>query len=113
MSELALLYNDIKEANRNIKNWSRKKRVSTNLLNFPASSYIIPEPLGVCLVIGAWNYPYQLSLAPVVAALAAGNTVILKPSELPSKTSEVMAKLVNDNFDPKLLKVIEDILKNG
>ncbi len=107
VSELALLYNDIKEAKRNIKKWSRKKRVSTNLLNFPASSYIIPEPLGVCLVIGAWNYPYQLSLAPVVAALAAGNTVVLKPSELPSKTSEVMAKLINENFDPKVFKVIE------
>jgi|TARA_R100000479_G_scaffold33554_3_gene14060 aldehyde dehydrogenase (NAD+) len=107
VSELALLYNDIKEAKRNIKKWSRKKRVSTNLLNFPASSYIVPEPLGVCLVIGAWNYPYQLSFAPVVAALAAGNTVILKPSELPSKTSEVMANLVNDNFDPQVFKVIE------
>ena len=98
---------DIKEAKRKVKKWSRKKRVSTNLLNFPASSYIIPEPLGVCLVIGAWNYPYQLSLAPVVAALAAGNTVILKPSELPSKTSEVMAKLINKNFDPAVFKVIE------
>ncbi|RFN57891.1 aldehyde dehydrogenase [Marixanthomonas ophiurae] len=107
VSELALLYSDIKEAKRNIKKWSRRKRVSTNLLNFPANSYIIPEPLGVCLVIGAWNYPYQLSFAPVVAALAAGNTVILKPSELPSKTSEVMAKLVNGNFDPNVFKVIE------
>jgi len=107
VSELALLYSDIKEAKGNIKKWSRRKRVSTNLLNFPASSYIIPEPLGVCLVIGAWNYPYQLSFAPVVAALAAGNTVILKPSELPSKTSEVMAKLVNKNFDPNVFKVIE------
>lgn len=107
VSELALLYHDIKEAKRNIIKWSRKKRVSTNLLNFPASSYIIPEPLGVCLVIGAWNYPYQLSLAPVVPALAAGNTVILKPSELPSQTSEVMAKLINENFDSAVFKVIE------
>ncbi len=107
VSELALLYNDIKEAKRNIKKWSKRKRVSTNILNFPASSYIIPEPLGVCLVIGAWNYPYQLSFAPIVAALAAGNTVILKPSELPSKTSEVMAKLINDNFDPNVFKVVE------
>jgi len=107
VSELALLYSDIKEAKRNIKKWSKRKRVSTNLLNFPASSYIIPEPLGVCLIIGAWNYPYQLSFAPVIAALAAGNTVILKPSELPSNTSRVMATLINDNFDPNVFKVVE------
>ncbi len=107
VTELALLYHDIKDAKKNLYKWSRKKRVSTNMLNFPAKSYIITEPLGVCLVIGAWNYPYQLTLAPVIAAIAAGNTVIIKPSELSSGTSAVMAKLINENFDPEYLKVIE------
>jgi len=59
------------------------------------------------LVIGAWNYPYQLTLAPVIAAMAAGNTVLIKPSELASNTSAVMAKLINENFDPIYLKVVE------
>ena len=106
-SELSLLYKDIKEARTNIFGWARRKPVSTGILNFPASSYIIPEPLGVCLVIGAWNYPYQLSFAPVIAAIAAGNTVILKPSELPANTAAAMAKIVKENFDPAFFTVVE------
>ncbi len=107
ISELALVYHDIDEACKNLQKWSRKRRVRTNLLNFPGTSYILPEPLGVCLVIGAWNYPYQLSLAPMVAAMAAGCTVILKPSELPIKTSSVMAKIISENFSPKYIAVVE------
>mgnify|MGYP003635241527 FL=1 len=106
-TELSLLYKDIKEARSNIFKWARTKPVSTSILNFPASSYIIPEPLGVCLVIGAWNYPYQLSFAPVIAAIAAGNTIILKPSELPSNTAAAMAKIVKENFDPAYFTVVE------
>jgi aldehyde dehydrogenase (NAD+) len=77
------------------------------LLNFPAQSFIYPEPLGACLIIGAWNYPFQLSFAPVVAAIAAGNTIVLKPSEVPCATSNLMAKMVNDNFDPNFFRVEE------
>tara|TARA_R110002049_G_scaffold40547_4_gene123308 strand:+ start:5594 stop:6952 length:1359 start_codon:yes stop_codon:yes gene_type:complete len=106
-TEISLLYHDIKEAIKNIKKWSAKKKVRTNLANLPGKSYIIPEPLGVSLIIGAWNYPYQLSLAPAIAAMAAGNTVMLKPSELPINTSNVMAKLINENFEPQFFKVIE------
>ncbi|WP_150450835.1 aldehyde dehydrogenase [Arenibacter lacus] len=106
-TEISLLYHDIKEAIKKLPKWSKKKRVRTNLVNLPARSYVIPEPLGVSLIIGAWNYPYQLSLAPAIAAIAAGNTVILKPSELPEHTSRVMAKLINENFDPHFFRVIE------
>lgn len=106
-TELSLLYKDIIEARSNIFKWARTKPVSTGILNFPASSYIIPEPLGVSLVIGAWNYPYQLSFAPVIAAIAAGNTIILKPSELPSNTAAAMAKIVKENFDPAYFTVVE------
>ena len=106
-AEISLLYHDIKEAVKNVRKWSSKKRVATNLANLPAKSYIIPEPLGTSLIIGAWNYPYQLSLAPAIAAIAAGNTVILKPSELPINTSNAMAKLINENFDPGFFRVVE------
>lgn len=106
-TELSLLYHDIQQAIKKVKKWSAVKRVKTNLVNFPAKSYIIPEPLGVTLIIGAWNYPYQLSFAPAIAAIAAGNTVILKPSELPIHTSNAMAKLINENFDPSFFKVVE------
>ncbi|PKP03385.1 MAG: aldehyde dehydrogenase [Bacteroidetes bacterium HGW-Bacteroidetes-6] len=106
-TELGLLYTDIAEALKKMRHWSRTKRVRTNLPNLPARSYIIPEPYGVCLVIGAWNYPYQLSIAPVVAVLAAGNTVILKPSELSANTSALMAELINSNFAPEVFHVVE------
>ncbi|MCD1117584.1 aldehyde dehydrogenase [Chryseobacterium turcicum] len=106
-NELALLYSDIDEAISKMKRWTKVKKVRTNLVNFPAKSYIIPEPLGVSLVIGAWNYPYQLSLAPIIPAIAAGCTVILKPSELPSNTSRIMAKIISAHFDPCYIAVVE------
>lgn len=106
-TELALLYSDINEACKKIKSWSKIKRVNTNLINFPAKSRIIPEPYGVSLIIGAWNYPYQLSFAPAIAAIAAGNTVILKPSEIPVNSSKAIKKIVNDNFKSNFFHVIE------
>jgi aldehyde dehydrogenase (NAD+) len=106
-TELALLYHDIDEAIKKVKKWSRKKRAKTNLANFPGRSYIIPEPLGVSLIIGAWNYPYLLSLSPVVAAIAAGNTVLLKPSEIPANTSALMAELINKHFPVNYFIVVE------
>ncbi len=106
-SELSILYTEIDETIRNIKSWAKKEKVKTNLINFPAKSYIIPEPLGVTLVIGAWNYPFQLSLLPAIASIGAGNTVMLKPSEIASECSRVMAQLINNNFPSAYFKVIE------
>ena len=107
MTEIGIVLYDIKQAKKKLTRWSSKQRVKTNLGNFPAKSYIIPEPLGVTLIISSWNYPYQLSLAPIVAAIAAGNTIILKPSEISSQTSSVMASILNEAFDPKFLKIIQ------
>lgn len=106
-SELSLLYHEINLFIKNSYAWSKQQRVPTGLANFPARSYIIPEPLGVTLVIGAWNYPYQLSLLPAITAMAAGNTVIIKPSELPVRTSAVMAKIINENFPKDYVHVVE------
>lgn len=106
-SELSLLYHEINLAIKNVKKWSKVKKVSTGLANFPAKSYAMPEPLGIALIIGAWNYPYQLSMLPSITALAAGNCVILKPSEMPSRTSHVMATLINDHFDSNYFCVVE------
>jgi aldehyde dehydrogenase (NAD+) len=107
MSELSLLFHDIHDACKNLKHWSKPQKANTNSVNFPAKSYIQAEPLGCVLVIGAWNYPYQLSFAPAIAAIAAGNTVIIKPSELPIHTSNIMAKLIRENFDPSFFSVVE------
>ncbi len=106
-TELSLIYHEIDNYISNIRRWSKRIRVKTDMANIPSKSYIVPEPLGVALVIGAWNYPYQLSLLPMVAAIAAGNTAIVKPSELSLNSSHAMANIINDNFESKYLKVIE------
>jgi aldehyde dehydrogenase (NAD+) len=106
-TELSMIYHEIDLAIKQLDKWAKPQRVTTDFANFPAKSYIYPEPLGTVLVIGAWNYPYQLSLAPVVAALSAGNTVVLKPSEIAPHTSAIMAELINEAFDPSYLHVIE------
>jgi len=106
-SELALVYHEIDTALKNITKWSRKKSVKSNPLNIPSKNYIYPEPLGVCTIIGSWNYPIQLTLSPVIGALAAGNTAILKPSELTTYTSNLLAKIINTNFDNSYLYVLE------
>jgi len=106
-TELSLLYSELKHSIRKLGYWSKRKYVNTNLANLPGSSFIQPEPLGNTLIIGTWNYPYLLSLHPTVSALAAGNTVIVKPSELAMNTSHLMAKLINSNFDEQYFHVIE------
>ena len=92
---------------KNLNSLAKPKKVRTNLANQLGSSKIYPEPLGCTLVIGAWNYPYQLSLSPVVAALAAGNTCILKPSEIAENTMKAMAKIINENFPKDYFYVAE------
>jgi len=106
-TELSLIYHEINLAIKKLKSWSKPKRVTTNIPNLPGSSYRIPEPLGVSLIIGAWNYPFQLSIAPVVPAIAAGNTAIIKPSELAWNSSNAIAKIINENFESNFLHVVE------
>lgn len=107
ISELGHVYHEINKACRKLKKWSGIKRAGTNLINLPGRSYIVPVPLGVILVIAPWNFPYMLSLVPAISAIAAGNTVVLKPSELPVQTSHILARLMNDNFEPEFFRVIE------
>ncbi len=107
ISEFALIYHELNLAIRKAKKWHKRRKVSTSLAHFPARSYIIPEPLGTILVISPWNYPFYLSFVPIISSMVAGNTVILKPSELTSNASRTMAKLINENFPPNYLHVIE------
>ena len=106
-NELSLPYGEINSAIRNLRRWSRSRWRLTNLANFPARTRTNPVPYGVTLVIGPWNYPFMLSLIPLISAMAAGNTVILKPSEVTSHSSAVLAKLVNSNFPEELIHVVE------
>lgn len=107
VTELGIIYSEINTVCKKLHKWASIKKVATNFLNFPGKSYIIPEPLGVTLIIGAWNYPYQLSISPAIAAIAAGNTVVLKPSEIAVATSALLAKIINNTFNPAFFKVVE------
>lgn len=106
-TEISFILNDIKYYLKNLKSLSKPKKVRTNLVNQIGKSRIHSEPLGNILVIGAWNYPYQLSLSPIVAALAAGNCCVLKPSEIAENTMKVMARIINENFPPEYLYAYE------
>ncbi|MXV39061.1 aldehyde dehydrogenase family protein [Flavobacteriaceae bacterium Ap0902] len=102
-TEISLIYSDIDYYIKNIEYLARPESVPTNLVNQVGFSSIYPEPLGSSLIIGAWNYPFYLSLMPLVAAMAAGNTVILKPSEVAEHTMHTMQQVLNDNFDASYL----------
>ena len=106
-TEISFVLKDIDYFLNNLKSLMRPTGTKTNLANQFGSSKIYSEPLGNCLVIGAWNYPYQLSLSPVVAAIAAGNTCIVKPSEIAENTMKAMAKIINENFPKEFLFVAE------
>lgn len=106
-TELSIIYKEIDYFLKNISKLSKPQKVRGNLVNLPSKSYICQDPLGCTLIIGAWNYPYQLSLVPAVSAIAAGNTCFIKPSELPENTMRIMAKLINDNFPSHYLYVVQ------
>ncbi|CAM2954694.1 aldehyde dehydrogenase [Legionella steigerwaltii] len=107
LTELALIYHELDKAVKSVHKWAKPKATRTGLVNQPGKSFILPEPYGTTLIIGAWNYPYQLTLIPLIAAMAAGNTSIIKPSELPQNTAAALAKIINQNFDPAYLYVVE------
>ena len=86
-------------ARKHLKRWMRRRRVSLPLSQLPGRGWVQYDPLGVVLVIGPWNYPLYLSLAPLVAAVAAGNCAVVKPSELAPATSRVLAQLVPEYLD--------------
>lgn len=98
LTEYHFVLEEIKFAKKNLKKWMKKKRVRKSLTTFPAKSFYVYEPLGVTLIISPWNYPFNLSLGPVVGAIAAGNTVILKTSSKSTETTKIISRIVGDNF---------------
>ncbi len=91
---------------RHLKKWMRPRRVGGSKL-FPLSrGWIVPEPLGISLVISPWNYPFKLAISPLISSLAAGNCVILKPSEISKNTESIITKMINENFDERYVSVV-------
>lgn len=105
VSEIGYLRQEIRHALRHLKSWTKLCKVRPPVFLWPSKARIVPEPLGPALVIGPWNYPLQLLLAPAIAAIAAGNPAVLKPSELAPQTGNAVAELVSANFPQEWLTV--------
>ncbi|MDI3093713.1 aldehyde dehydrogenase [Priestia megaterium] len=107
-AEVGLVLSEIDFAVENLAEWAAPKEVETPSTHAGAKSYIYQDPYGLALVIAPWNYPFQLAVSPVVGAIAAGNCVVLKPSELTPHTSSLLSKMFNENFPEEYLTVVED-----
>lgn len=107
ITENGFVLSDLKNALKHLKKWMKPKRVGTNLVNFPGSSHIYSEPLGLVLIIAPWNYPVNLLFTPLIGAIAAGNCVVLKSSEFAPASSAIMKKIVEETFDEKFVMFVE------
>jgi len=107
MSENGYMVMELDYFIKNLKKWTKPRRLPSNLLSFPSSSFLMYEPYGLSLIIAPWNYPFQLAIGPLAGAMAAGNCAVLKPSELTPSTSALMATLINDHFDKAYIHVVE------
>jgi aldehyde dehydrogenase (NAD+) len=106
LTEFQYVISDLKLTLRKINSWSKPKRIRPSLLNFPSREYIYNDPYGRVLIISPWNYPFQLAICPLIAAIAAGNSVVLKPSEFSFHTSQIITKIIGEVFDVKEAVVI-------
>jgi len=105
--DVAIVVNEIDHALKHLACWAKPKKVRTPLAYFPSRSSLRSEPYGVTLIIGPWNFPFQLMLGPLVGAIAAGNCALLKPSLAASHSSRLLAKIIGEIFDPAFVSVAE------
>lgn len=106
MSEIGMVLEDLTYAIKHTKKWSKKEYHLSPLAQFPSSSYRIAEPYGIALIISPWNYPFLLTIQPLVGAIAAGNCAVVKPSEYSVHTSNIMKEIIEAVFEPKYVSVI-------
>jgi aldehyde dehydrogenase (NAD+) len=107
MTETGIVINELKLAIRKLHSWSRSRYIRPVMVNFPSTNRLYKEPYGTVLIIAPWNYPFQLVFSPLIGAIAAGNTVVIKPSEHSSNTSRIIAEIIRAVFDPGHVSVIE------
>lgn len=108
LTEISIVLNEIHYARKHLGRWVKPKKVKTPISHFPAKSFILLEPYGVVLVLSPWNYPFQLALAPVVGAMAAGNCIVIKSSKNSAKTSAIITDIINQTFDPKYVYCVSN-----
>ena len=106
-SEIGILYMEIDHVIRHLRSWSRSRRAATPIIHFLSRSRIDQEPYGVVLIISPWNYPFQLAVAPLIGAIAAGNCALIKPSEFSPSTSQTIANLVGELFEADYIAVFQ------
>jgi aldehyde dehydrogenase (NAD+) len=107
VTETGMVLAELNTAIKHLHKWMRPEKKGTNLLNLPSGSRIVREPLGVVLIIGPWNYPFQLLINPLLGAIAAGNCVVLKPSEFAPATTAVMRKIIEESYPPEYVWYVE------
>ena len=107
LSEFAMVMSQLNLAIKNLKKWAKPQRIKASILTFPSKDYIYKEPYGTVLIISPWNYPFLLAIEPLIMAIAAGNTVVLKPSELTTHTAHIITKIVKDVFPETVATTIE------
>lgn len=105
-TEIGFVLDELSFNLKKLKKWMKPKKVSSGIVSFPSRSRITHEPLGTVLIIAPWNYPFQLLMAPLIGAIAAGNTVILKPSEISEHTGLAIQKILNAVFDEEYVHVV-------
>lgn len=106
-TEIGLVLTELDYVIKNLPKWAKRKKVKTPLTNFLSKSYIYSEPLGVVLIMSPWNYPFQLTIDPLIGAIAAGNCAVLKTSSYSKNTSSIIHKLISENFDESFIAVLE------
>jgi len=107
VTEIGFVLSELNLTLKKIDKWCKPQKVSTNLLNFPSASYIQCEPLGTVLIIAPWNYPFQLLFTPLIGAIAAGNCIVLKPSEFAIATQGIIKKIIEETFTPNYILFTE------
>ena len=113
LTEIYQIIGEIKHAKANLRLWMKKQKVETPLAMLGASSWVHHEPKGVCLIISPWNFPFNLTFGPLVSAIAAGNTVIIKPSEMTPHCSTLMAEIVGELFKEEEVALVEGAVKES
>ena len=109
ITEIGLVYEEINIAIKRIKKWSKRERVKSSLLYFPSKNYIYKDPYGVVLIIGPFNYPFQLIMSPLVGAIAGGNCAVIKPSEYSINTSLIIEEIINSTFCKEYITVVNPL----
>ena len=112
-TEIGIVYEEISCMIKNIKKWATPELIKDTIANFPSRNYIYHDPYGVTLIIGAWNYPFQLTLAPVVGAIAAGNTCIIKPPRAAMHTYKIIEQIIQSAFNENYIAVLDEHSDNN